>query len=359
LSDATEVDVDVVADFVPGEANDFAADQSGRKAVVCGVMEHIEQAGIHSGDSACTIPPWSLPKELVERIRTIGRDLARELRVNGLMNVQMAIKDGEIYILEVNPRASRTAPFVGKATHVQWPRIAAKVMMGKTLSALGAKEVDRIGAYAVKESVFPFSKFPGVDVVLGPEMRSTGEVMGIDASFPIAFAKSQFGAGIQLPLEGTVFLSVRKNDREQVVGLARDLIAMGFGVVTSPGMGEFLSQRGVPTQVIQKVDAGLRPNVLDLMSDGKIQLIINTPTRTGWKTDEGKIRSAAVRLGIAMITTITGAIAAVKSIRALREHDWGVAAMQDFRALAGAPVNSAAASACTPTTPTTPTTVPT
>jgi carbamoyl-phosphate synthase large subunit len=333
LSDATEVDVDVVADFVPGEAN-IATDQSGRKAVVCGVMEHIEQAGIHSGDSACTIPPWSLPKDVVERIRKIGRDLARELRVNGLMNVQMAIKDGEIYILEVNPRASRTAPFVGKATHVQWPRIAAKVMMGKTLTELGAKEVERIGAYAVKESVFPFSKFPGVDVVLGPEMRSTGEVMGIDASFPIAFAKSQFGAGIQLPLSGTVFLSVRQSDREQVVSLARDLIAMGFGVVTSPGMGAFLAGRGIETQVIQKVDAGLRPNVIDLMSDGKIQLIINTPTRTGWKTDEGKIRSAAVRLGIAMITTITGAIAAVKSIRALREHDWGVGAMQDYRALA-------------------------
>jgi carbamoyl-phosphate synthase large subunit len=336
LSDATEVDVDVVADYFPGEANDFTADQAGRKAVVCGVMEHIEQAGIHSGDSACTIPPWSLLREIVERIRKIGRDLARELRVNGLMNVQMAIKDGEIYILEVNPRASRTAPFVGKATHVQWPRIAAKVMMGKRLAEMDVKEIERTGSYAVKESVFPFSKFPGVDVVLGPEMRSTGEVMGIDDSLPVAFAKSQIGAGIILPLSGTVFLSVRKSDREQVVEMARELIEMGFGVCTSPGLGAFLSDRGVPTQIIQKVDAGLRPNVLDLMSDGKIQLIINTPTRTGWKTDEGKIRSAAVRLGIAMITTVTGASAAVKSIRALREHDWGVAAMQDFRDRAGA-----------------------
>jgi carbamoyl-phosphate synthase large subunit len=337
LSDATEIDVDVVADYVPGTANDFSADHTGRKAVVCGVMEHIEQAGIHSGDSACTIPPWSLAPEMVERIKKIGRDLARELKVNGLMNVQMAIKDGEIYILEVNPRASRTAPFVGKAMHVQWPRIAAKVMMGKTLTELGAKEVEKTGAYAVKESVFPFSKFPGVDVVLGPEMRSTGEVMGIDTSFPVAFAKSQFGAGIQLPLSGNVFLSVRKSDREQVVGMARDLVALGFGVYTSPGMGEFLAGRGIKTQVLQKVDAGLRPNVLDLMSDGKIQLIINTPTRTGWKTDEGKIRSAAVRLGIAMITTVTGASAAVKSIGALRESDWDVGAMQDYRARAGTP----------------------
>jgi carbamoyl-phosphate synthase large subunit len=336
LSDATEIDVDVVADFIPGKAAD-PTDQRGRKAVVCGVMEHIEQAGIHSGDSACTIPPWSLPRDIVERIRKIGRDLARDLRVNGLMNVQMAIKDGEIYILEVNPRASRTAPFVGKATHVQWPRIAAKVMMGKSLSELGAKEVEKTGSYAVKESVFPFSKFPGVDVVLGPEMRSTGEVMGIDNSLPIAFAKSQFGAGLQLPMSGTVFLSVRKSDRDHVVGLSRDLIEMGFGVVTSPGMGAFLAERGIQTQVIQKVDAGVRPNVIDLMSDGKVQFIINTPTRTGWKTDEGKIRAAAVRLGIPMITTITGAVAAVRSIRALREHDWDVAAMQDYRARAAAP----------------------
>jgi len=354
LDDATEVDVDVVADFDPNVP--VESQPKGRQAIVCGVMEHIEQAGVHSGDSACTIPPWSLSGPLIGRIQALGRSLARELRVNGLMNVQLAIKGDDIFVLEVNPRASRTAPFVGKATHEQWPRIAAKVMMGKTLAELGVKEPRMAGdtggtavplgntggtpvppgkgawppAYAIKESVFPFSKFPGVDVVLGPEMRSTGEVMGIDPSLHIAFAKSQFAAGVVLPTTGNAYLSVRHRDREKVVPIAQDLAAAGFGLFASPGTAETLRGAGLSVTSLEKIESGVRPNVIDMMGDGKIQLVINTPTRTGWQTDEGKIRSATVRLGVPMITTLTGAAAAGRAILALQQGDWGVRAMQDY-----------------------------
>ncbi len=326
LDAATEVDVDVVADF--GETN------SDPRALVCGVMEHIEQAGIHSGDSACTLPPWSLPRHIVERIRQISRDLARELKVCGLMNVQLAVKDEHIYIIEVNPRASRTVPFVAKAKHVPWPRIAAMAMMGKSLAEMGVKEVPDTGAYAVKMPVFPFNRFPGVDVVLGPEMRSTGEVMGMDVSLPLAFLKALLGAGTTLPRSGGVFISVREQDRKEIVGPARTLMAMGYTVYTTKGTGDFLRRHGLRTVVLEKIGAAIRPNVLDLMSDGKIQLVLNTPTRTGWQTDEGKIRSTAVRLGIPMITTNTGANAAVRAIEALRAGDWDTVAMQDYKSLA-------------------------
>jgi len=334
LDDATEVDVDVIADFDPTGKSDSGT------AIVCGVMEHIEQAGIHSGDSACTIPPWSLAPATVNEIKRISRELAKALKVRGLMNVQMAVqRDGgtdKIFILEVNPRASRTAPFVGKATHVSWPRLAAKVMMGKSLAELGAREVPDTGAYAVKESVFPFSKFPGVDVVLGPEMRSTGEVMGIDSSFPIAFAKSQMAAGIFLPTKGEVFISVRAADRPKVVEAARLMQAAGFAIHATEGTGTHLREAGIESQLVQKIDSGVRPNVIDLMTDGKINLVINTPTRTGWKTDEGRIRAATVRLGVPLITTITGATAAARAIGALQQGDWGVKAMQDHRLAAQA-----------------------
>jgi carbamoyl-phosphate synthase large subunit len=324
LDAATEVDVDVVADY--GRQNS--------RALIAGVMEHIEQAGIHSGDSSCTIPPYSLPKRIQQRVRQICRDLAISLRVCGLMNVQLAIKDEDIYILEVNPRASRTVPFVAKATHTPWPAIAAKVMMGKSLAELGAVETpekyDGAGPYAVKESVFPFSKFPGVDVVLGPEMRSTGEVMGIDISFPVAFAKAQMSAGSALPREGGVFLSVREADRATMVDVARSLLAMGFTVYATEGTGGFLQRHGLRLNLLAKIGAGARPNVLDHMANGEIKLVINTPTRTGWKTDEGRMRSTAVRLGIPMITTATAAQASVKAIEALRAGDWDVASLQDY-----------------------------
>ncbi|MGH7244039.1 MAG: carbamoyl-phosphate synthase large subunit [Phycisphaerales bacterium] len=332
LDDATEVDMDVVADFIPGaESSAIALSNDGtRQAIVIGVMEHIEQAGVHSGDSACTLPPWSLPGPMLTRLKQIGRILAAELRVNGLMNVQLAIKGDKIAILEVNPRASRTVPFVGKATHTPWARIAAMVMMGKKLADIGAKEPVHKGVYAVKESVFVFSKFPGVDIVLGPEMKSTGEVMGMDLSADIAFAKGQIASGTVLPLQGNVFISVRRSDRIALMPLAKELQAMGFGIYASSGSAAFFSEHGVEAIPVQKVADQVRPNIIDLMADGKIQMILNTPTRTGRLTDEGKIRAAAIRFGVPIFTTTTGSAAAVRSIKALRFGDWKVAALQDY-----------------------------
>jgi carbamoyl-phosphate synthase large subunit len=320
LNAATEVDVDVVADFRGGEG----------KALVCGLMEHIEQAGVHSGDSSCTIPPWSLGDSVVQRVRTTARKLAESLNVCGLMNVQMAIKDDKVFIIEVNPRASRTVPFVGKAKHVPWASIASKVMMGESLEDLGAKEIGFSGVHAVKESVFPFSRFPGVDVVLGPEMRSTGEVMGIDVSLPVAVLKASMAAGVMLPSEGGVFVSVREGDKHEIVPLTRTLMAMGFMVYATKGTADVLAKHALKPIVLEKLSAGARPNVIDLMTDGKIQLVVNTPTVSGFGTDEGVIRSAAVRLAVPIITTITGAQAAVDAIQALRAGDWNVAALQDY-----------------------------
>jgi carbamoyl-phosphate synthase large subunit len=333
LNDATEVDVDVVADYEPSEgtrARMIAHDADAPRSVVCGVMEHIEEAGIHSGDSTCIVPPFSLPAGIVEEIRTTARRLAERLKVRGLMNVQFAVKDETVYILEVNPRASRTSPFVGKAKGVAWPFIAAQVMMGRSLAKLGTKEIPNTGFYAVKESVFPFAKFPGVDVVLGPEMRSTGEVMGADVSLPIAFAKAQMGAGIHLPTKGNVFLSVRDGDKEESIAVARDLCAMGFEVYTSKGTSAYLRTFGVETKSVNKLSEGARPTVLDLIANGEIHLIINTPTRKGAKTDEGRIRATAVRAGIPMITTMSAARATVDAIAALRAGAWTVTAIQDY-----------------------------
>ncbi|MFM7052244.1 MAG: carbamoyl-phosphate synthase large subunit, partial [Planctomycetota bacterium] len=333
LNDATEVDVDVVADFEPSDgtrARMIAHDPAKPQAIVCGVMEHIEEAGIHSGDSTCIVPPFSLPPALVDEIRTTARRLAEKLKVRGLMNVQFAVKDGAVYILEVNPRASRTSPFVGKAKGVAWPFIAAQVMMGTSLSRLGTKEIPDTGFYAVKESVFPFAKFPGVDVVLGPEMRSTGEVMGADRSLPIAFAKAQMAAGVHLPVKGNVFLSVRDGDKDDAIAIARDLKAMGFEVYTSKGTSAFLRTHSVDTKAVHKLSEGARPTVLDLIANGEIHLIINTPTRKGGKTDEGRIRATAVRSGIPMVTTISAAQATVEAIGALRAGAWTVTAIQDY-----------------------------
>jgi len=333
LSDATEVDVDVVADYSTTAPQN--AQPAHTRGIVAGVMEHIEEAGIHSGDSACAIPPYSLSPVIVERIRTLAQSMACELRICGLMNAQLAIKDEQIYILEVNPRASRTVPFVAKATHMPWARIAAKVMMGRTLAELNVREVTQHAGFSVKEVVFPFSKFPGSDIVLGPEMRSTGEVMGADKTFEMAFAKSQLASGISLPQSGSVFISVRNADKAKVHSIARQLQAMGFTIHTSVGTGEYLRTSGVPATALPKIDSGLRPNVLDLMADGKIQLVINTPTRTGWKTDEGRIRAAAIRYGVPIITTTTGAAAAVRAIAALKAAPWTVAALQDYQAQLG------------------------
>jgi len=329
LSESIEVDVDVAADFLPDVPVDDPA-QEQRRALVCGVMEHIQQAGVHSGDSSCTIPTRSFSPRMLEQIRTIARDLARALRVSGLMNVQMAVKDDEIFIIEVNPRASRTAPFVSKAKGVAWPRVAALAMMGRTLAEQGVSERPDTGYHGVKVSVFPFGKFGGVDVVLGPEMRSTGEVMGIDRSLPIALAKAETAAGARLPLEGNVFLSVRDSDKPMIVDAARTLRSMGFGVVTTRGTARLLAQHSIRTTEVKKIGEGARPNVLDMLQNGQIQLVINTPTRTGWATDEGKIRAMALRLGVPMVTTATGALAAVQAIQGLRAGDVSPVALQDF-----------------------------
>lgn len=293
-------------------------------------MEHIEHAGVHSGDSTCVIPPFTLAPRMVDRIRDIARDLARELKICGLMNVQIAVKDDTAYIIEVNPRASRTVPFVGKAKHEAWAAAAAKAMMGVPLAEQGVTEKPDTGVYAVKAPVFPFQKFPGVDFVLGPEMRSTGEVMGVDVALPNAYLKALLAAGTRLPGEGGVFISVRKEDRDAIIGPTRTLMAMGFAVYTTAGTGEQLARHGLRPAILQKIATGVRPNVIDLMADGKVQLVINTPTRTGWRTDEGRIRATAVRLGIPMLTTIPAAVEAVRAIESLRAGVWSVSALQDL-----------------------------
>ena len=302
-------------------------------------MEHIEQAGVHSGDSSCILPPDTLTPSMRRRISEQARSLAEALRVRGLMNLQLAIRDDEIFVIEVNPRASRTVPFVAKGTGIPWSRIAAKVMMGASLQSMsGEIEQDDAGFYAVKEPVFPFEKFPGVDVVLGPEMRSTGEAMGFDRSLPVALAKAKMSAWLPLPTEGNVFLSVRDADKEAVVDVARSLVSMGFVVHCTQGTCELLSSHSVAASPIRKISEGARPNIVDRLANGEIDLIINTPTRTGAATDEGRIRAMAVRSGVPMITTITGAMAAVRAIAALRAGTWQVHALQDAypaRAAAG------------------------
>mgnify|MGYP006273041861 CR=1 FL=1 len=348
LDGAVEFDLDVVADFGArpggGAPGDGGAGGGGAgpgngepagSALVCAVMEHIEHAGVHSGDSTCAIPPWTVSRPLVERLRVTARGLARELGVRGLMNVQLAVKDDEVFVLEVNPRASRTVPYVGKAKGVPWAFIAARAMLGLGLDEQGARELSDTGTYAVKAPVFPFQKFPGSDFVLGPEMRSTGEVMGVDVSLPAAYLKALLAAGTELPREGGVFVSVRRDEKPDIVDATRALMAMGFEVYTTEGTGRELMRHGTRPTILRKIASGARPNVIDLMSDGKIQLVINTPTRTGWTTDEGRIRGTAVRLGIPMLTTVPAANVAVRAIQALRAGDWGVVSLQDLAEQAG------------------------
>ena len=344
LDGAIEVDVDCLADFPPlaaSQRNPSSSEEflceaaSGGRAVICGVMEHIEEAGIHSGDSACSIPPYSLSNEVVEALKNQTRKLAQALRVNGLMNVQYAVKAGEIFVIEVNPRASRTVPFVGKATGIPWAKLAAKVMAGATLDELGVFDPPPIAHVAVKEAVFPFAKFPGVDVILGPEMRSTGEVMGIDADFPLAYAKSQIAAGSALPVKGQVFLSVREEDKADIVQIARDLAACGFALMATSGTHAALKQAGIDATYVPKLSEG-RPNVRDHITNHQIQLLINTPTRKGPTTDEAKIRSYALTHRVPIVTTITGARAAVQAIQALQRGDWTVRPLQDYATEKGA-----------------------
>jgi carbamoyl-phosphate synthase large subunit len=335
LDNATECDVDCLADYDPHTDNGAADVHPGLRgssgnAVIIGVMEHIEEAGIHSGDSACALPPYSLSKEMIAELKRQTRELAKSLRVRGLMNVQYAIKDGQVYLIEVNPRASRTVPFVSKATGVPWAKVAAKVMAGRSLAELGYAE-DRPDPkhMSVKEVVFPFTKFPGVDVILGPEMRSTGEVMGIDQNFPLAFAKAQIAAGTVLPTKGTVFISVNKNDYEGIAPVAKSLADSGFEILATEGTQKYLASHGVPATRVTKLSEG-RPNIIDLIKNGQVKLILNTPTRKGPTTDEGKIRATAVLNKVPIMTTLTAARATAAAIRELQRADWTVRPLQEY-----------------------------
>ena len=320
LEDAIEVDVDAISD--------------GEVTLVGGVMEHIEEAGVHSGDSACVLPPHSLPDSVVEEIKQATYSLARELQVRGLMNIQFAVKeiDGEyqVFILEVNPRASRTAPFVSKATNRSLPRVAAKVMAGVSLTEQGITDEIWPAHSSVKESVFPFSRFSGVDIILGPEMRSTGEVMGIHEDFAIAFAKSQIAAGSNLPTSGTVFISMAEGNKEKMVAPARRLIELGFRIVATSGTANLLRENGLEVETIKKVQEG-RPNLLDHMANGEIDFIFNTPSGKGARTDEGRIRAGAVAYGVPCVTTVPGCLAVAQALEAYHaDATPTVRALQDW-----------------------------
>ena len=319
LEDAIEVDVDCIGD--------------GKDVIVAGVMEHIEEAGVHSGDSACCIPPHSLSAEVVDEIKAAAIGMARSLGVVGLMNVQFAVKkeDGTptLYVIEVNPRASRTVPFVAKATGLPVARVAVKAMAGLSLAEQGI-DADPVPAHrSVKESVFPFVKFAGVDIALGPEMRSTGEVMGVSEHFSIAFAKSQIAAGILLPREGRIFLSVASPQaKELMVGLARRLVVLGFELIATEGTARALTAAGIPVEPMRKLQEG-HPNLLDYLIDGRVHLIFNTPRGKGARTDEGRIRAASVQYGVPCITTLPAAEACVRAMEAMRTDVLSVQAIQD------------------------------
>ena len=315
LEDAVELDVDAISD--------------GTDTVIGGIMEHIEEAGIHSGDSACVLPPFSFSDELLETIEKQTRMLACELGVVGLMNIQYAIKDGVLYCLEVNPRASRTVPFVSKAIGVPLAKIATKVMLGKSLKELGLTRRIVPRHISVKESVFPFNRFPNADIILGPEMKSTGEVMGIDRSFGIAFAKSQMAAGFQLPRKGTVFISVHDVHKEKMVPIARDLKDMGFRLLATRGTAAYLKAKGIPSDAICKVSEG-RPHVVDFIKNGDIHLVINTGIGRRSSQDAYHIRRGALTYNIPYTTTVAGAKAVSEAIGALQKEEWQVRPLQEY-----------------------------
>ncbi len=318
LSDAVEVDVDALCD--------------GKDVFVCGIMEHIEEAGIHSGDSACSLPPRSLSAETLAELKAQTARLALALDVGGLMNVQYALKDGDIYVLEVNPRASRTVPFVAKVIGEPIAKIAAQIMAGETLASFGLKPMtaDHVG---VKEAVFPFARFPGVDTVLGPEMRSTGEVIGLDRSFGIAFAKSQLGGGTKVPTSGTLFISVRDSDKPRVLGTVRMLVELGFSVRATGGTAKYLVSNGIAAQRVNKVSEG-RPHIVDAITNGAIQLVFNTTEGAQALSDSRSLRRAALLHRVPYYTTLAGALAASQGIRAYKAGDLEVRALQDYFASA-------------------------
>jgi len=317
LEDATEVDVDAISD--------------GHDTIIGGIMEHIEEAGIHSGDSACVLPSISLKPETIKQIMAHTRALARELNVVGLMNIQFAIKDEVVYVLEVNPRASRTIPFVSKATGVPLAKLATKAIMGERLKDLGLTREVVPQHVSVKESVFPFDRFPGVDTLLGPEMKSTGEVMGIDTSFGRAFAKSQLAAGQTLPMSGTVFISVRDKDKPNAVGIASDCLDLGFRIAATKGTSDFLLRHGISNGRVKKVREG-RPHVVDMIKNGEIDLVVNTTNDKKAIAESYSIRRTTLTLGIPYTTTLAGARATVQAIKAMTQGDLAVKTIQEYHA---------------------------
>jgi carbamoyl-phosphate synthase large subunit len=318
LEDAFEFDVDAIADATGA-------------VVIGGIMEHIEEAGIHSGDSSCVVPPFICPERHLATIRDYTRRVARALKVIGLMNVQYAIKDDVVYVLEVNPRASRTVPYLSKAAGVSLAKIAAKVMTGRTLAELGYTEDIQVAGVFVKSPVFPFVRFPGVDTILGPEMKSTGEVMGGSTNFGVAFAKAQLSVGQRLPERGTAFVSVNNDDKANLLPIARDLAELGFHLIATRGTAAYLRAYGLIVDVIYKVNEG-RPNIADEIVNRKVDLVVNTPLGRESFFDDRTVRRAAMMHEVPCITTLTGAAAAVSAIRAMRQQDLGVRALQDYYA---------------------------
>jgi carbamoyl-phosphate synthase large subunit len=326
LEDAFELDVDAIGDATGA-------------VIIGGIMEHIEEAGIHSGDSSCVVPPYLVSERHLETIRQYTRRIATALGVVGLMNAQFAIMNDVVYVLEVNPRASRTVPYLSKATGVPLARVAARVMGGRTLAELGLTRDLTVNGVFVKSPVFPFIRFPGVDTILGPEMKSTGEVMGGAASFGEAFAKAQMAVGQELPAAGAVFISVNNADKPNVLTIARDLAQLGFVVVATRGTAAYLRAHGVEATTVYKVNEG-RPNVADQVVNGKIQMIINTPLGRASFFDDRTVRRSAMLHGVPCITTLTGAAAAVSGIRAVRDHTLSVRALQDYHANPATPPSS-------------------
>ena len=316
LSDAIEVDVDALCD--------------GSATHVAGIMEHIEEAGVHSGDSACSIPPYSLSQDTQVELSRQARELAKALKVQGLMNVQFAVKDGEIYVLEANPRASRTVPFVAKAVGKPFASIAAKVMIGEDLGSFSIGEGPiKPPRTAVKEAVFPFARFAGVDPLLGPEMRSTGEVMGIDESFPAAFLKSQIASGVELPTSGTVFVSVKNSDKEPLIETAKLLIDLGFSLIATSGTLVSLQEAGIEVQHVNKVLEG-RPHIVDKLTDGEVQLMINTTEGAQSILDSASIRRTALVKNVPYYTTLAGGRAAAQAIQALKARPLEAGPLQSY-----------------------------
>jgi carbamoyl-phosphate synthase large subunit len=317
LEDAIEVDVDCISD--------------GETSVIGAIMEHIEQAGIHSGDSACVIPSFSLSQKILGEISSATKAMARELNVRGLMNVQFAVKGEDVYVLEVNPRASRTVPFVSKAIGVPLAKLAAKVMAGQTLTELNFTKEIVPKHFSVKEAVFPFLRYEGMDISLGPEMKSTGEVMGIDVDLGLAYAKSQMAAPPALPTGGNVFVSVKDSDKQAIISVAREFVKLGFGIVSTSGTADALAAAAIPVTKVFKILEG-RPNILDRVQNGDISFIINTPSGKIPRQDEVRIRNAALRRKIPIMTTVRAALASSNGIRSLQKNKVSVRSLQEYHA---------------------------